>query len=92
MYMNEQQFTAKISKARIVDSIRQGVEITYKVPVSKIEYIDETPETIRHSCPMTGIAILNREISNVMIGNAYLEIPYYFCPVCGKLYIYKNFE
>lgn len=82
----------RINKNQIVQHVIRTAESMYNVRISNVTYIEEVPECIKHSCPLTGVAILLREISLIHLGFTSIEIPFFVCRVCGKLYIYKNYE
>ena len=81
MQMQGQQMPPKIPKYRMVELLSQCVE-----------KIHEAPDTIRHSCVPMGITTLQRYVFTAQSGWDTLQIPFYFCPQCGKLFMYQDYE
>ena len=53
--------------------------------------IDETPNTLRHACFNTGVTKLPmRTFSVPLEGGGNIPYPFYYCPACGKLYVYRH--
>lgn len=84
-----------ISKNMIIQAIANDVGVNSMqrggVGVSQIVKIDECPDSVRHACMMGGISWLPKNIYSVQTEYGVLQIPYYFCLTCGKLFIYNDF-
>ena len=65
--------------------IMQDSYTRYGVPVLSIKKLDETANSLRHACMLTGISYLPL----VSTMGVYM-FRYFFCPSCGKLYYYKD--
>jgi len=62
--------------------------------VSQTVKIEETPASLRHACTMGGISYLPKNMYTCDLSGGYgqpVSIPYYFCSVCGKFFIYNDF-
>lgn len=59
--------------------------------VSQFVKIEECPETVRHACVMGGISYLPKQIYGFGTDYGVVQVPYYFCNTCGKLFIYSEF-
>lgn len=92
MQMQGQQMPPKIPKYRMLELISQYVQINTGMAVQCVEKIHEAPDMIRHSCVPMGITTLQRYIFTAQSGWDTLQIPFYFCPQCGKLFIYQDYE
>lgn len=66
---------------------------TYGRPVVTVKKLEQLPESgvLRHSCIYTGVIGLNKEVFASDDG-ARQYASYYYCPLCGKLYLYKGFD
>lgn len=54
---------------------------------------DGFPQTLRHSCVQTGVAQLHKSnLSYTLDASSVLEVPYYTCSKCGKVYIPRKLE
>lgn len=61
------------------------------VAVTKMTKIDECPSSMRHACVNGGIQSLPQYYLNVPSQFGMLTIYFYFCNICGKLFIYDGF-
>lgn len=78
--------TGRISKAEIKRMLAYSLQSSGCL-VSDIVYVDETPNVIRHSCFKTGIAVLPKQVFSIPSPQGVLSVPYYYCSVCGKVFI-----
>lgn len=92
MQMQGQQMPPKIPKYRMVELLSQYVQMNTGMAVQCVEKIHEAPDTIRHSCVPMGITTLQRYVFTAQSGWDTLQIPFYFCPQCGKLFMYQDYE
>lgn len=77
----------RLTKAEILTMVQYQAQIRYNCcPMTTIK-IQETRDCIRHSCPQTGIVLLPMEVAQIESDYGMIEIPYYMCQTCGKLYI-----
>ena len=90
MYDNQWSQQSRMSKTTILEGLKNSVQNSTGVFVTKVERIDDLPQTIRHSCHLTGVCLLNRATMYIPIGNTAVEVPYCFCNVCGTLYVPKD--
>lgn len=81
----------KYTRQQMLDGLRNYVIMANqgRVPISKEEKIEETPQVLRHACADCGVSYLQMLTFN--IPEAGVQIPFYFCTACGKLYYYKDF-
>lgn len=77
----------RITKRGLLDYVKCYASNETRCPVTEVVHIDRMPYTLKHSCPQTGISILPQRIAQVNIGCTILEIPYFMCGICGKLYV-----
>lgn len=76
----------RISRQQVVTNIEYALG-----GVSQRVTIDETPDYLRHACFYTGVTTLPRQIFNVQTEEyGVIPYPYYFCPVCRKIYVYRH--
>ena len=61
------------------------------VAVSTMVKIDESPEVLRHACVNGGISHLQRQIYSCQTPVGVVQVPYFFCGICGKLFVYNDF-
>lgn len=80
----------RLTKAQIIEYVKNEVYATYGVYPETVIYIEEVPEIIRHSCVNTGITTLPRRMTCINTQDGVLDVPYFVCPVCGKLYVYRE--
>lgn len=79
----------KYSRQQMLDGLRNYVVMSGQVPISREEKIEETPQLLRHACAPCGVSFL--QMLNFSIPEVGVNIPFYFCTACGKLYYYKDF-
>lgn len=77
----------KLTKAEILENVKYQAQVRYNCCPSNVVKIQETRDLIRHSCPATGIVLLPMEIAQIESDYGLIEIPYYMCQICGKLYV-----
>lgn len=59
-------------------------------PVSQTVNIEDTPEQLRHACCPMGVTFLPQQVFNVPTEDmGCLPLNFYYCPYCGKLYVYR---
>lgn len=85
-YYPEQQFR-RIPKAEVYQAIQTHCCQQTGVPVSIMEKIDEFPDKLRHSCLNTGVTELQQYTWNVQSEYGVIDVPFYFCKACGKLFV-----
>lgn len=90
--MGYPQQMRRMPKYQVYDMITAYVQQQTGVAVTKLQKITETPEVFRHSCVQTGITTVQRCIYTVQSMGMPVTIPFYFCPSCGKLYVFSDFE
>ena len=76
----------KLTKGQIIDNLSGYVYNQTGVLVSKVEKIEEMPQTLRHSCVYTGVITLNKFTYSYASPQGYVDLPFFFCDKCGKLY------
>lgn len=77
----------KLTKAEILENVKYQAQVRYNCLPTNVVKIQETREYIRHSCPATGIVLLPMEIAQIESDYGIIEVPYYMCQICGKLYV-----
>lgn len=80
----------KYSRQQMLDGLRNFVIMQTRVPISKEEKLEETPQFLRHACAQCGVSQL--QMLQFNIPEAGISIPFYFCTACGKLFYYKDFS
>lgn len=81
----------KYSRAQMLEGLRNYVVMANqgRVPISREEKLDETPQYLRHACAECGVSQL--QMLQFNIPEAGVSIPFYFCTACGKLFYWKDF-
>lgn len=81
----------KYSRQQMLEGLRNYVINCNqgRVMISREEKLEETPQLLRHACADCGISYLQMLTFN--IPEAGIQIPFYFCTSCGKLFYYKDF-
>ena len=82
------QYQKKYTKAEI----KQGLidEITCRgISISKVDMIEEEPEQLRHACEPIGVSALGCNIFPVIQPYGTVQVKYWCCTACGKLFISK---
>lgn len=89
MYMDNQQVVKP--KKYSVGEIKQGLATYcagyFKTSVTKIVMLSDCQPSIRHSCFHSGITSLNIMQFTVQHPDYVLQVPFYFCNLCGTLFI-----
>lgn len=86
-----QQSVKRVPKYQVYNMIALYVYQVYQTQVKQVIKLDEVPDGLRHSCLYTGITFLPKQFYSLQSDIGLIQIPYYFCSVCGNLYIYQNF-
>ena len=89
MYQPQMQKFRRFTKAEVYQAIQEYCYQCTAVMVSEMVKIEDFPDALRHSCFETGVAYLPKYIWRVPIEYGFVEVPYYFCSRCGKLYVSK---
>lgn len=79
----------KYSKAQIYQGIREYILANTGMYVQKEEKIDELPNLLRHAC--AGVGVVGLAAYYFTIPETTVQVPFYFCNACGKLYLPKEF-
>lgn len=77
----------RVTKSMLIDETIYRVQNMYNVQVTNTVRLSETAQSIRHSCIYTGISILPMYTLQIATDYGYIDVYYYFCVSCGKLYI-----
>lgn len=88
-YQQPQHFR-RYSKSEVIQAIQMHCYQQTGVSVSNVVRLEETPSTLRHSCMETGIAHLPTYNWQVPTEYGSVNVPFYFCDKCGKLYVYSH--
>ena len=87
---NQQGMFRRLSKSEVYQAIQTACVQSTGVYVSNIVRIEETPMSLRHSCYDTGVTFIPQNLWRVPTEYGCVDVPYYFCPYCGKLFVYNN--
>lgn len=79
----------KYTKGQIIQGLRDYVTMNTGIPISAEEKIEDTPQLMRHACAAAKISQLG--INYFCVPEMGLQIPFYFCTACGKLFYPKDF-
>lgn len=86
-----QQSTMKrFTRAEVYQAIQLHCYQQTGVPVTNTVKLEDTPTQLRHSCFSTGITFLQQYTWQVLSDLGVINVPYYFCEKCGKLYVYNH--
>lgn len=77
----------KVTKSMLIDETIYRVQNMYNVQVTNTVRLSETAPQIRHSCIYSGIAVLPMYSLQIETDYGYIDVYYYFCVACGKLYV-----
>ena len=72
------------TKAEIIQGLRDYVVCNTGMPITVEVKIDETPDLLRHACASSGVSKLT--MCHFYVYDIGLDIPFYFCMSCGKLF------
>lgn len=81
----------KFTKREVYETIAMQVQSSTGVVVTSTTKLEETPQQLRHCCPVGGISFLVQYLFDVPSPYGLIKVPYYFCSTCGKLYIFSDF-
>lgn len=83
----------KYSKQQYLDILRNYIisNCGFQIAISREQPIDELPDNLRHCCveSKTKITMLPKLVCYIPETN--MQIMFYFCRDCGKLFYYKDF-
>lgn len=80
----------RYTKREIYQMIQMACYQSTGVNVSSVIKIEDAVPQLRHSCLYTGVCFLPQYVWQVPTDTSVINIPYYFCTKCGKLFIYNN--
>lgn len=89
-FTQPQQTIKKYSKSEIIEAIQIYCFQMTNSQVSSVVRLEDFENTLRHSCVYTGVTFLPQYIWKVPSEYGVVEVPYFFCPLCGKLYVYNH--
>lgn len=82
----------RLTKGQVYDFICSCVQGTMNVAVSELVKIDCNSPTIRHIClNAMDIQFLQQTSVGVPYRGVIVQVPVWFCPICGKLYINPDY-
>lgn len=88
----QSQQLPRLTKGQVYDFICSCVQNATNVAVSELVKIDCNSSTIRHIClNAQDIQFLQQTSVGVPYKGAIVQIPVWFCPICGKLYINPDY-
>lgn len=90
-FQNNQCPVPRLTKTEVVNYVSQYCQANTGVAVNKVQKIDDAPSSLRHSCVATGIALLPRCCLQLTAPSGVLQVYFYFCAKCGKLYIVDDY-
>lgn len=90
MYVNNRSTINKYPKSQVYNAIA-GTCANKGIRVTKLEKISTTPPSLRHICNSGGIQFLGQESFSVPYYGNVINVPFYICPSCGKLFVFKDF-
>jgi hypothetical protein len=70
------------SKSGVYQYLGFYVQRQTNIAVSKIEKIEEQPQTVRHACLKNGVCFLPLNQIQLNIRDRALYLTYYFCTAC----------
>ena len=74
----------KVTKAQVIQGLRDYVISSTQMPINAEVKIDETPDVLRHACAGAGVSKLS--MCHFYVYATGLDVPFYFCMSCGKLF------
>lgn len=82
----------RFTRAQVVNAIIEQCGTVLGIQVSEVKHIEETPQRLRHACAYSPnlieyLDMIPFSVPDEMIPD--LNLPFYVCPHCGKLYVYK---
>lgn len=80
----------RYSRGQMLQGLRDFVVNISQTAISREERIEDTPQVLRHACAPSGVSGLG--VNHFPIPEMNVNIPFYFCKSCGKLYYYKDFS
>lgn len=86
----QQQTTRRYTRAEIYQAIELYCYQSTGVAVTSVVKIEDNPTQLRHSCFATGVTNLPQYSWQVPSEFGAINVPYYFCSKCGKLFVYKH--
>lgn len=89
-YQNQQ--LPRLTKGQVYDFICSCVQGTMNIAVSELVKIDCNSPTIRHIClNAMDIQFLQQTSVGVPYRGVIVQVPVWFCPICGKLYVNPDY-
>lgn len=88
MMQQDMMMQRKYSKGEVKDGLMQYL-MCQGLPVNNCVMIEEEPDVLRHACEPVGISGLRTNFFEVRQPFGTVQVKYWHCPACGKLYISK---
>ena len=77
------------NRALVIQCLREYVMSISQVPISAEVKLEEMPQLLKHACYQCGVSRL--PMNTYSVQEFGINIPFYFCKGCGKLYYIKDF-
>lgn len=83
----------KYTKQEYLEGLRNYIirSCNFQVVITKEEKIEDTPQRLRHCCAESKSKIVMLDMLMFSVPETGMNIPFYFCRDCGKLFYYKDF-
>lgn len=94
MQQQQQQYNQipkSYTKSAIIAAVSEYCYNQTGVAVTKTEKVEECPTSIRHACLNGGIRFLPQYYLTLPSVNGNITVYFYFCTLCGKLFIFNDF-
>ena len=85
---DQNQYQRKYNRSEVKQGLMDSVS-QMGVCVSKVELIEEEPDRLRHACEPVGVSPLDVNIFPVWQPFGLVQVKYWCCKACGKLFISK---
>ena len=80
----------RVNKATIIQAIQDYVVCCTQKPITQVIKIEEIDSKFRHACAEFGdVSFL--DVNYFPVPQLGIQVAYYFCLSCGRLYIQKDF-
>ena len=85
----DRQGMVHYTRSQYIEGLRAYVINSSGIQISSEERIEESPNLLRHACAVSRISML--PICYFNVPETGVQIPFYFCMSCGKLFYVKDF-
>lgn len=80
----------RITKAMVIQALQDSIVMYTGRPITQVVKVEEIEQKFRHACIEVG-DVSYLDLNYFPVPELGIQVGYYFCMACGRLYIQKDF-